>query len=132
MADKFFKGFSTIGVERSRSWLLTDIELIKRDLYNHFYTRMGERVMRPDFGCKIWDYLMDQPTPKVRQDIINEVLRVCAADTRVENLNTLIIDLPKGIRIEITLNYIGMNVIDTFFMDFQAQQSEMYADSLQF
>ena len=42
-------GYSTID-QISGSKTLVDVELAKRDLLNHFYTRRGERVGNPTFG----------------------------------------------------------------------------------
>ena len=50
-----YKGFSTVAGVKSNQ--LYDLDIIKQDLINHFYTRKGERVMNPDFGSIIWDLL---------------------------------------------------------------------------
>ena len=60
-----FKGFSTVDKNRA-PYTLTDTNLIKRDLLNHFYTKKGERVMRPNFGSIIWDMLMEPETPTLQ------------------------------------------------------------------
>ena len=52
-----FKGFSTVDKIRA-PYSLTDIELVKRDLLNEFYTKKGERVMRPNLGCIVHDLLL--------------------------------------------------------------------------
>ena len=36
-----------------KKFSITDIELIKQDLFNHFYTRQGERLMNPTYGTII-------------------------------------------------------------------------------
>jgi phage baseplate assembly protein W len=120
---KAYRGFSSIGAERSRTWQQTDIELVKRDILNHFMTHVGERVMRPDFGCRIWDWLMDPLTEQLRQDIIMEAQRVVSADRRVTLVQTLVFSLDNGLRIELTLDYIGLNVIDTFYVDFELSET---------
>ena len=51
-----FKGFSSIG----QTWgklKIYDLDLAKRDLLNELYTRKGERLMAPQFGCIVWDVL---------------------------------------------------------------------------
>ena len=67
-----FKGFNTIGRVKA-PYTITDGELIKRDLLNQFYTKLGERVMRPNYGSIIWDLLMDPSTAdldkKIQKDI---------------------------------------------------------------
>lgn len=114
-----FRGFSTFNAERMRSWARYDIELIKRDLLNHFHTRIGERVMRPEFGCRIWDYLMEPMTPMLREMIVNEAVRICQSDSRVELIDVQVSEFENGIRIENTLNYVGFGVVDTFAVDFE-------------
>ena len=65
-----FKGFSTIDKVRA-PYTLTDIDLVKRDLLNHFYTKKGERLMKPNFGSIIWDLLMEPEDTVTEEDIKN-------------------------------------------------------------
>lgn len=118
-----FVGFSTQNAERTRQWAQYDVELIKRDLYNHFHTRIGERVMRPEFGCRIWDMLMEPMTPFLRQDMIDEAIRVCNADPRVTVANVDVFDFQNGIRIELTLNFVGEDVAQTFYIEFEREEA---------
>ena len=117
-----FTGFSTIGAENTKNWTIYDVELIKRDLYNHFNTRIGERVMRPEFGCRVWDYLMEPFNETIKDLIYQEVIRVCNADSRVSLQNSDILSYDNGIRIEITLYYEPLDMTDTFLMDFNNRQ----------
>ena len=50
-----YKGFSTI--DQTKKFRLTDIDLVKRDLLNHFSIRKGEKLMTPNFGSIIWNML---------------------------------------------------------------------------
>ena len=51
-----YKGFSTLAGVKSNQ--LYDLDLIKQDLINHFYTRKGERVIRYKvFDKKIINHL---------------------------------------------------------------------------
>ena len=78
-----FKGFSTI--DRSRPpFTITDSDLVKRDLLNEFYTRKGERVMRPDFGCVIWDLLMDPMIPSTEEIMKEDIVRIVSRDPPCE------------------------------------------------
>jgi hypothetical protein len=121
---KIFTGFSTAKEDSGgqRDWTVHDIELVKRDLLNHFNTRMGERVMRPDFGCRIWDYLMEPMTGVVHDDIVSEVQRVCQADTRVIETDINVFDFPNGIRVSMTLEYVPYGIFDTFTATFERRQ----------
>ena len=48
-----YKGFSTNN--RSKKFRVTDFELVKQDLINHFNIRKGEKLMNPNFGTIIWN-----------------------------------------------------------------------------
>jgi phage baseplate assembly protein W len=119
---KTFIGFSTVGAERTRNRVLSDIELIKQDLTNHFQTRMGERVMRPDFGCRIWDWLMEPLTESLRQQIVAEAQRVCEADPRVAVIDMQVFELDSGLRVEMTLQVQPFNTVETFSTDFENRE----------
>lgn len=113
-----YSGFSTVGVNGNQSWARYDIDLIRTDLMNHFQTRIGERVMRPDYGCRIWDWLMEPMTPALREMIVNEVVRVFKADTRLVLTEVRVFQLDNGIRIECSLNYVGFSGDHTVTVDF--------------
>ena len=118
--ENVFKGFSTAGATITKNWTLRDIELIKRDLANHFGTRIGERVMRPTFGCAIWDYLMEQLTSGMRDQIAREAIRVCEADPRVSVQNVVVVSIPKGVQVQLTLLFNPYQVVDTFIQNFNS------------
>ena len=61
MAVATYKGFSTVNNSFGTS-KLTDTDLIKRDLLNHFAMRKGEKLMNGNFGTSISDMLMDPLT----------------------------------------------------------------------
>ena len=54
-------GFSTVDKVKA-PYSLVDGDVIVRDLLNEFYTKKGERLMRPNFGSVIWDLLMNPNT----------------------------------------------------------------------
>ena len=64
-----FRGFSSTGNNKS---VLTDIEITKQDLINHFQTRKTERVMFPNFGSIIWDRIFDQFNEFLRDEIVED------------------------------------------------------------
>jgi phage baseplate assembly protein W len=121
-SQNIFKGFSTSGDSLTKNWTYYDIDLIKIDLMNHFNTRVGERVMRPDWGCKIWDYMMEPLNNAIRDLIVAEAIRVCESDSRVSVNDVQVFKLGAGLRVEITLNYDPFAVSETFFVDFDARQ----------
>lgn len=123
MADRIFCGFSTSGASNSRSWAIHDIELINRDLYYHFYTKKGERVMRPTFGCSIWDYFMEQMTPDVKDIIEDEVRRIVGLDTRVNCKNITLFTKQNGLTIVVDLFYIPFDMVSKFQIDFDERQN---------
>ncbi len=53
-----FRGFSTVDKVKA-PFALSDMDLVKRDLLNEFNNRKGERVMRQNFGCIVWELLMN-------------------------------------------------------------------------
>jgi phage baseplate assembly protein W len=123
MARKMFKGFSTVGEAKTRNWVHYDVELIKRDLGNHFHTRVGDRVMRASWGCRIWDWLFEPYTNDLRDRIISEAVRVCQEDARVRVINVNVTDQDQGIRVAIELDFIPLDVVETFAIDFERRET---------
>ena len=73
-----YRGFSTQGRIRP-PYTLTDGELIKTDLLNELKAKKGERVMRPSFGTRIEDILMNPLDKFLIKEVEDEVRRVGAS-----------------------------------------------------
>jgi phage baseplate assembly protein W len=118
LLKRFFVGFSTQNSAKTGIRTLYDIDLINVDLMSAFQTRVGERVMRPDYGCKLWDYLMEPLTDVLRTDIIAEVIRICQLDSRCVVIDTQVFEQDQGFKVSMTLQYLPWLVIDTFIITF--------------
>lgn len=123
MSNRYFRGFSTRDSHVTKQRTFYDTELVKRDLTNHFHTRVGERVMRPEWGCRIWDYVMEQFTTTIRDDIVSEAVAICRADERVRLQKVDVYDEDHSIRVEITLAYEPKGVVETFSVNFERREA---------
>ena len=106
----------TFNKERAEVEMTTKEEDIKQSLQIYFHTKLGERIMRQDFGCIIHEHLFDRLdksildvlTFELKQNIGNIEPRIF-----VDELNIRPID-PEDGRIEINILYkiISTNVRD--------------------
>ena len=111
-----YKGFSSN--ETKNNFKLYDIELVKRDLMNHFYIRKGEKLENPSFGTIIWDMLFENFTAEVRRLITEDVEQIINYDPRVK-VNSLTIDsTDQGIRIQADVVYLPFNINERMTFDF--------------
>ena len=111
-----YKGFSSNEIKNN--FKLYDIELVKRDLMNHFYIRKGEKLENPNFGTIIWDMLFENFTSEVRRLITEDVEQIINYDPRV-TVNSLTIDsTDQGIRIQADIVYLPFNVNERMTFDF--------------
>ncbi len=117
-----FVGYSTLGKDGSKRQQYADIALIKRDLINNFYTRPGERLMLPTFGCGIWALLFEPFDPVTKDSIIYEAQQVINNDSRCQLQNINVIQMDQGILLQMEVLYVPFNVIDTFTLTFNNTQ----------
>lgn len=106
---KMYRGFSTIN-SNSENYSLYDFYLIQQDILNHFNTRQGERLMNPEFGCVIWDFLYEQLTADVQGQIVENVNRIINYDPRVQASQVMVTSYQSGIQLECILTYLPYNV----------------------
>jgi phage baseplate assembly protein W len=122
---RYFVGFSTQDSAKTGVRTVYDLDLVNVDLMASFMTRVGERVQRPDWGCRLWDYVMEPLTAVLRDQIIDEVVRIVNLDSRTELQDVQIYELDAGFCIQATLLYLPWRVIDTFSVTFE-QDDQIY------
>ena len=117
-----YRGFSTANWLENKQLLLSDIEVIKHDLRNHIFTRLGERVMMPGFGTRIPDIPFEPNDEETVKIVREDVLKVINYDPRVE-LNSLdVLPLPDNNTIIVIANvfYVELNVTGVLRIDVKA------------
>jgi len=111
-----YKGLSTYN--RNKKFRLTDFELAKQDLFNHFNIRKGEKLMDPNFGTIIWDIIFEPFTDDIKQAIINDINNIVKYDPRLLISNVLITEYTQGVQVKIELLYIPTNQIELLTLQF--------------
>ena len=111
-----FKGFSSRADQNN--FRLYDFELIKQDLFNHFYTRQGERLMQPEFGTIIWDLLFEPLTPEIKNLVLENINQIVNYDPRVKAENVIVTAYDQGIQVQCTLIFLPYNISQTLQLRF--------------
>lgn len=95
-----------------------DIDLVKKDILNHFHIRKGEKLENPDFGTVIWDILFEPFTDDVKKLVIKDVEAIINYDPRI-SVNAVAVDsTDQGIRIEADITYIPFNITEKMRFNF--------------
>lgn len=118
-----YNGFSTYN--RPKHFRITDFELVKQDLINHFNIRKGEKLMNPDYGTVIWDTLFDPLDDDTKNVIVQDVKRIIGSDPRVGAQNVIVTQFESGIQIEIDLIYISTNQRNLLSLQFDRNNSNV-------
>ena len=117
IANHVYKGFSTTE-DFSRFTKLYDFDLVKQDIFNHFNTRKGERLMNPLFGSIIWDLIFEPLTPQIREILLADVTSICKFDPRVSILEIKVNEYEQGYLVEITLKLKTTNQVSNLKVAF--------------
>jgi len=120
MAKFRYKGFSTLTAGNR----LYDISLAKQDLLNQIMTKKGERVMAPEFGCIVWDYLFDPLTPAIQKVIRDDIIRIVSEDVRFSTISIDLTEQNSGFTLTINLLYIPEDLTDMLVVEFDKTRSE--------
>ena len=118
-----FIGFSTIG-NLSLPKIMHDRDLAQQDLKNEIFTRKGERVMNPKFGCVAWDMLFDLMTEFSQEEISIDLNRIVEKDPRWNNQGIEVRQLQEhGLEAEISLIYLPTTEPVTLNIKFDANST---------
>ena len=118
-----YRGFST--VDRIRKFRLTDFELVKQDIINHFYIRKGEKLMKPNFGTIIWNVLHEPFTDELKSVITSDIKAIASYDPRVSIDNVMITEYDRGIQVELHLRYVQTNQSNLLSLRFDNQNNTL-------
>lgn len=118
-----YKGFSTYN--RYKKFRVSDFELVKQDLINHFNIRKGEKLMQPDFGTIIWSCLFEPFTDSLRQAIVEDVKRIINYDPRIGVQQLDVTEEQYGIQISIGLVYLQTNQVDNLRIGFDRDSQSL-------
>jgi phage baseplate assembly protein W len=121
----YFVGFNTVG-QPSPPYSLTNVELVKRDINNHFATPMGSRVMLPNFGTRIYEYLFDPFDEYTKNAIIEDAVRVVQSDPRVSLVNIDVFQEDQALNIVMILLFKPESITDNMFVTFSLKDRETF------
>jgi phage baseplate assembly protein W len=120
-----YRGFST--VNQVKKFRLTDFELVKQDLINHFSIRKGEKLMNPNFGSIIWNMLYEPLTADVKSVLVEDVKKIVAYDPRLQVDRVLINELDYGLQLQIDLTFLPGNLASSLKLDFNNTTKQLSA-----
>lgn len=118
-----YRGFST--ANNRRKVRLTDFELAKQDIINHFYIKRGEKLHNPNFGTTIWYLLFEPMTEEIKDRISDDVRAIIDYDPRVNAEAITVVEFDQGIQIEIDLVYLATNETETMRLRFNADSNSL-------
>jgi phage baseplate assembly protein W len=118
-----YRGFSTR--LNAKKYRLTDFELAKQDMLNHFEIRKGEKLMNPEFGSIIWDMLFEPLTEDTKQIITNDITRIVSYDPRLAVQQVAVTEQDHGFLIAIDLAYIPTDQTETISLNFDRANNKV-------
>ena len=112
-----YKGYSTLNNEFT-GVKLDDIELVKRDLLNHFSISRGEKLGNPNFGSSISDLIMEPLNEETKDLILQEINEIINYDPRIQPENIVVDEYEQGIQVQISLLYVESNQTENMLIQF--------------
>jgi phage baseplate assembly protein W len=113
----YYRGYNTVD-SIFESTRLTESQLVRRDILNHFNVNQGEAVMRPNFGSIIKSIVFEPLTPETQELILEEIKRVVQSDPRVQMADMELQEFENGIQVAMTLDYLNTDLSEQLFIKF--------------
>ena len=119
--QNIYRGYSSFEFEKSKTFTLRDVELVKLDLLNHIFTPIGTRIMMPTFGTIIPELTFEPLDTSTLDELYEEVKSVLDFDPRVETLKLVIVPDydTNSVVVEALLYYIELDTVDDFNLNIQ-------------
>ena len=124
-----YRGFSTIGSDFATP-TVTDFMVAKTDLQNSLNVRQGERLMRPEFGCLVWDMLYEPFTDELYDELIQNITNIGNSDPRLELQQIQPTSYEHGIQISMILRYIPTDQVEQMLYTFNQEASQVTSSTI--
>lgn len=121
----FFVGFNTVN-QPNPPYSLTNIEIVKRDINNQFATPIGARVMLPNFGTRIFEYLFDPFDEYTKNSIVEDAVRVVSDEPRVSLVNIDVFQEDQALTIVMVLLFKPESITESMFVTFSLKDKESF------
>jgi len=118
-----YNGFSTVG--RIKKFHLTDFELVRQDLINHFNIHKGQKLMSPDFGTLIWGLLYEPMTADLKAILVDDVTRIVKYDPRLRADRVVINEFEQGLKVDIELTFLPGNFSSSLQLEFNSNSEQV-------
>lgn len=118
-----YRGFSTIN--QTKKFRLTEFELVKRDLINHFSIKKGEKLMNPEFGSIVWNMMFEPMTADVKSTLVEDIRNIITYDPRLRVDDVLIDEFDYGIQIQIDLTFLPDDYSDRLQLEFNTSSNTL-------
>lgn len=118
-------GYTTVG-ERYDARYLTDLELAKQDLKNHFNIRKGEKWTNPEFGSNLPLYVFQPLDDQTLYLIEQDVSEVVTFDPRFDLIdkNVTVVHDAGEVTVSIKLMYLPTTTATDLILKFDDEFQE--------
>ena len=119
--ENLYRGLSFRNFSKNKSIKLYDVDLIKKDLLNHIFTRRGERVKMFTYGTRIPDLVFEQLDDIALTVVTEDLNAVVASEPRVSLVDLRIVPLydRNVIIASLVLYYVELDFTDQFDVSIQ-------------
>ena len=114
---KVYRGFASNN-PNARNSVLYDADIIKQDILNHFMTAKGERVMLPNFGSVIWEYIYEPLDEQTKEAIEIDAEDIISQDPRAEIVSMDVKGFENGIVLDLELMILPQNQVERMAIEF--------------
>ena len=121
----YFVGFNTVG-QPAPPYNLNNIQLVKRDIENTFATPRGSRVMLPNFGTRIYEFLFDPFDEYTKGAIIADAVSVIQSEPRVELVSIDAFQEDQALNVVMVLLFKPESITDNLFVIFSLKDRETF------
>ena len=113
-ARDHYIGQSSANYEHNKSVHLSDVKLVTQDILNHFFTRKGERVNRPEYGTRIPDIIFEPLDDDTLFIINQDSLDVIESEPRValRSLNVIPLFDEGAVVVAIDVDFVYLDLHD--------------------